>query len=293
MKMLIVLSMVGALAGCAMTQESLQPDGAAELWLPDLVSTANADVRITFSPDGQRMLWGVIGSQSSPEGWQILESVRAAQGWSTPRPVAFNSSANDFDPSFAPDGSGVYFFSNRDGGFGKDDIYFAPFDAKRGTYGEAVNLGASINTTGDEWAPVVSPDGERLLFATDGRGGKGKHDLFISERQAGAWGVAANLEALNSVNEDFDATFLHDGRSIIFSSGDLEGSVALYFAPARGESYGRRKRLPKAVNATEPEAWTFGPSVAANEKGYLYFTARRANGKGRMDIYRIAYRLDP
>ena len=66
-------------------------------------------------------------------GWDIYESQRSGDGWSAPRAVSFDSSANDFDPSFAPDGSGVYFFSNRDGGFGKDDIYFAPFDARTGT----------------------------------------------------------------------------------------------------------------------------------------------------------------
>ena len=138
----------------------------AQLWLPDVVSTPKSEVRITFSPDGKRMLWGAIGWSSGPGnaggGWDIYESERSASGWSTPRVVSFNSAANDFDPSFAPDGSGVYFFSNRDGGFGKDDIYFAPFDARTGRYGAAENLGAAINSAGDEWAPVVSADGKRL-----------------------------------------------------------------------------------------------------------------------------------
>jgi hypothetical protein len=102
----------------------------AQLWAPDVVSTAQSEVRVTFSPDGQRMLWGAIGWSGTPGttggGWDIYESERSDGGWSKPRIVAFNSTANDFDPSFAPDGSGVYFFSNREGGFGKDDIYFAP-----------------------------------------------------------------------------------------------------------------------------------------------------------------------
>ncbi|HVF18557.1 MAG TPA: hypothetical protein VNA21_16660, partial [Steroidobacteraceae bacterium] len=85
----------------------------AKLWLPDFVSTPNGEVRITFSPDGQRMLWGTIGWSGGVGGWDIFESVRNGDGWSQPAPVVFNSSANDFDPSFAPDGSGVYFFSNR------------------------------------------------------------------------------------------------------------------------------------------------------------------------------------
>lgn len=97
---------------------------AARLWLPDLVSTPNSEVRITFSPDGQRMLWGTIGWSGGLGGWDIFESRHGADGWGPPQPVAFNSTDNDFDPSFAPDGSGVYFFSNRSGGFGSDDLYY-------------------------------------------------------------------------------------------------------------------------------------------------------------------------
>src|SRR6185503_6845508 len=84
----------------------------AQLWLPDQVSTPKSEVRITFSPDGTRMLWGAIGWSEGPtkqeSGWDIYESQRSGDHWSKPRAVSFNSSANDFDPSFAPDGSGVY-----------------------------------------------------------------------------------------------------------------------------------------------------------------------------------------
>src|SRR5262249_59343057 len=116
----------------------------AQLWLPDQVSTPKSEVRITFSPDGKRMLWGAIGWRDG-SGWDIYESERTTGGWSKPHVVSFDSPANDFDPSFAPDGSGVYFFSNREGGFGKDDIYFAPFDKDTNRYGAARNLGGTIN----------------------------------------------------------------------------------------------------------------------------------------------------
>ena len=263
----------------------------AKLWLPDVVSTPNSEVRITFSPDGKRMLWGTIGWAGGAGGWDIYESVRQGDGWSTPKSASFNSPENDFDPSFAPDGSGVYFFSNRPGGLGKDDIYFAAFDRKSATYAAAVNLGDGVNSAGDEWAPVVSPDGRRLLFASDGRGGHGKHDLFIAHREGNQWTGARNVEALNSAEEDFDAAFLHDGHSIVLSRGDFEGTVVLYLARWADGRWQPPVRLGNAINSPEPDAWTFGPSISLHDSGALYVSSQRAEHRGKSDIYRIEYTL--
>jgi Tol biopolymer transport system component len=236
------------------------------------------------------MLWGAISWSTGAGGWDIYESERTASGWGAPHVVSFDSSANDFDPSFAPDGAGVYFFSNRDGGFGKDDIYFAPFDARNGRYGAARNLGAAINSAGDEWAPVVSPDGQRLMFASDGHGGRGKHDLFVAHRSGNKWDRVENLEALNTPDEDFDASFLHDGVSVIYTSGNFDNdAVALYVAQFRDGRFQTRERLPTTVNSQKQGAWTLGPSISPHEPGVLYFTSERADGRGRADIYRIEY----
>jgi hypothetical protein len=242
------------------------------------------------------MLWGAIGwggpGIDTAGGWDIYESERSAKGWSTPHVVSFNSASNDFDPSFAPDGSGVYFFSNRDGGFGKDDIYFAPFEARSGRYGAARNLGATINSPGEEWAPVVSANGKRLMFASDGHGGRGKHDLFVAHRSGADWGSIENLAALNTPDEDFDATFLHDGVSIVYTSGKFEGDeVALYAAEFRDGQFQPRVRLPAAVNSQKQGAWTLGPSISAHEPGVLYFTSEHEAGRGRADIYLIEYQM--
>jgi len=280
-----------AISCVSATPPRFETVGSHELWAPGIVSTARSEVRMTISPDGTHMLWGVLEWPEGPGKWEILESTKSEGGWSAPRVATFNSDANDFDPSFDPNGKGVYFFSNRAGGLGKDDIYFAPFDPATGHYGQPRNLGGNINSEGDEWAPVVSPDGAILLFATDGRGGSGKHDLFRAARKGDGWAAAVNIEELNTAAEDFDATFLHDGRSIVLSSGSFDGAINLYFAPWLGGKYGSRQLLDQEINSKEPDAWTFGPSIARNEPGVLYFTSHHAVNAGRADIYRIRYAL--
>ena len=260
---------------------------ATELVLPGLVSTPATEVKLTISPDGQRMLWGTAGWGDGQTGWDIYESVRQGGQWSAPAPVAFNSAANDFDPFFTHDGSAVYFFSNRSGGEGGDDLYRVAFDAARG-YGDAANLGPVINTPGDEWAPVVSFDGTRLLFSSDGHGGEGGHDLFIAGRKADGWGAPQPLGApVNGPAQDFDGAFVGDDATIVFASGELETEpyARLHVTRREGGGWSRPQALGPAVNCDG--GLTIGPSVSVADPAGLYLATGCRGGPGRMDVYRI------
>jgi hypothetical protein len=129
------------------------------------------------------------------------------------------------------------------------------------------------------------------MFASDGRSGKGKHDLYAARRSGDRWGEVRHLTELSSAEEDFDATFLHDGHSVVLSRGDLEKSVVLYLARFRDGHWEEPVQLDETVNSNEPDAWTFGPSIAAQDPGALYVTSQRAEKRGRADIYRIEYAL--
>jgi len=73
-----------------------------------------------------------------------------------------NSDADDTDPAISPHGDHLYFASRRTGNF---DLY-----RTRVATGEpqgVANLGAPINTPGNERAPALRMNGFDLLFATD------------------------------------------------------------------------------------------------------------------------------
>ncbi len=269
---------------------SLSFTGPAALYEKGRVSTASSEIRLAPSPDGQRLLWGSTNRPGGPGGFDIWECHKEPGGaWSEPRPVSFDSPENDFDPFVAADG--VYFFSNRPGGLGGDDIYFAPYDAATGAYGAALGLGPSVNSKGDEWAPTLGADGATLLFASDGRGGLGLHDLFTSRHANGAWQTAVAVPGVNGPDDDFDAAYLHDGHSLILTRKTKEQDGAdLYFAAWTSGRYAAPVKLGAEVNA--PAAWNLGPAIRAGEPGVLYFSSARADAAaGRMDIYQVPYAL--
>jgi peptidoglycan-associated lipoprotein len=81
-------------------------------------------------------------------------------------------------PSVASDES-IYFSADLPGGFGGKDIWVARKDKKGGRYIKQ-NLGADINTTGDELFPFIRND-SLLYFASNGHPGMGGLDLFLSK----------------------------------------------------------------------------------------------------------------
>lgn len=261
---------------------------SAALFMPGIVSSSNADVKITFSPDGTKMLWGGIDYIKGKKDMDIWISEKVQGKWSKPERAAFDSDSNDFDPSFSPDGSGVYFFSNRNGGFGGDDIYFVPYHTKTNKFGEAINAGNTINTSGDEWTPVTDPQGKYLYFSSNGRGGHGGQDLFKAKIIPHGFGKPVNLgDKINGRDDDFDLVVLHNGGLIFTSAKGKDKKADLYFSAKQKGGYSQPYKLPALINAAG--FWTFGPSVNPLEPGYLYFSSHLAESAGRTDIYKIKY----
>jgi hypothetical protein len=76
----------------------------------------------------------------------------------------------------------MIFTSNRPGGLGGYDLYYSIF--KNGNWSSPVNLGPEINTSSDEYRPVLGyhPDFTNffLMFSSNRPGGKGGFDLYFS-----------------------------------------------------------------------------------------------------------------
>lgn len=262
-------------------------DGPGDIvFLPGTVSTPAAEIRMAFSPDGTRMLWGAVGRDGPRDAQDIWESHREAGGWSAPMRVSFDTEAVEFDPAFSPDGSKLYFHSDRPGGHGGTDIYVADIDTKTGAFSTPRNLGPGINSKGEEWAPMPTRDG-RLIFASDGWGGMGEHDLFEARIEGSVQERPTNLgKGVNGPVTDFDGALSHDGGTLFFSSGSMDAEpedVRIYRSDrTKDGTWGPRKPI-----AAGCAAFAIGSSIDPNDPSHFYYAAKCDGGPGRMDIRRV------
>lgn len=107
-------------------------------------------------------------------------------------------------PSFATiNGQELLFFSSdRPGGYGNFDLYFAPHLGNL-EFGAVRNLGPVINTVGNEITPWFQPDSMLLWFSSDWHEGLGGYDVFYSEGQDVTWSQPVNARPpLNSSAND-------------------------------------------------------------------------------------------
>lgn len=95
-----------------------------------------------------------------------------------------NSAGQDGQPFLSDDSRELYFYSNRAGGFGGNDIWVASRTKAKDAWGAPTNLGPNVNSAAPETRPSLSSDGATLYFGTTRAApvGEGSSDVFVSTR---------------------------------------------------------------------------------------------------------------
>jgi len=157
-----------------------------------------------------------------------------------------------------------------------------------------VNLGPTINTTSNELAPAISPDGLSLYFDSDRPGGSGGRDIWVSQRAtvSAPWGAPVNLGTIvNSGTDDANPALSTDGHWLFFAGSRPGGFGAadLYrsFRADIHDDFGWQTptNLGPNVNTAANENGTGGYFDNAGHP-QLYFGSNRPGGPGLSDIYR-------
>ena len=103
----------------------------------------------------------------------------------------------------------------------QSDIYVSLKD-ENGDWGPAQNLGPVINTIHADRSAFLHPDMKTLYFSSDGHGGMGDLDVFVSKRMADScwdcWSEPVNLgKEINSANSDWGYQINTAGDKAYFS----------------------------------------------------------------------------
>jgi WD40-like Beta Propeller Repeat len=178
-----------------------------------------------FTPDGSsvyfistRSLNGVKGKDL--EIWRVDRDSAGTWGAPAHLPAPVNSPGAEWFPRPSADGW-LYFGSNRPGGFGGNDLYRARPD----TAGQwsVENLGDSVNTAGDEYEPLPTPDGRRMILMADGM-------LFETHKTATGWTKRTTLgPEINREGMVIGAVFSPSGRTLLFARDTKEPNSGEFF----------------------------------------------------------------
>jgi hypothetical protein len=180
----------------------LSADGLQLYFMEYLPGGSNVDLWVSTRQTSERM----------PEGY-----------WDTPVNLGatVNSSSGDYTPSLSTDGLELYFSSDRSGGFGSWDLWVTTRPTVDDNWDTPINLGPTLNTSGEDNWPGISPDGLLLFFGSNRSGGSGSWDLYMARRATtkDPWGPPMNLgPVVNSTTWETGTKVSPDGSTLYFNS---------------------------------------------------------------------------
>lgn len=183
--------------------------------------TFNADRNnqsfITFARDGSVYFSSFRPTRSRPYLNIYQAARRNNELWEQSEPVpALQSDGFNAHPTLSPSGKFIVFSSDRPGGRGGIDLWIASKDAL-GEWQTPVNLGEALNSRDDEITPFFTGE-DSLYFASNGFGGKGGFEIFLSIRSGSKWLPPVPVNELNSEFDDSDFTVLPHNVGVFASN---------------------------------------------------------------------------
>ncbi|HER00293.1 MAG TPA: hypothetical protein ENO22_13215 [candidate division Zixibacteria bacterium] len=162
----------------------------------------------------------------------------------------------DGELSFSPDGSKVYFHSNRPENTGYNhtpyyddflDIYVA--EITDGEAGPAENLGPPVNSVYPDGEHALYPDGLTLYFTSLKPIGEGGADIWRSRLVGDTWTEPENLgPPVNSARDDLQPTFTVEGDTMYFASDrNILIGMAIYRSVRDGTAWGEPELVIQGI----------------------------------------------
>jgi len=214
--------------------------------LGQTINTKNWESQPSFASDGKTLYFI---RRRQPGGGQVQTDIYFSElkngTWSVAQPLPYNINTpyNEESVFIHPDNQTLYFSSDGHIGMGGMDIYMSRRQDD-GSWGDPVNLGYPINTSGQENSFNVAPSGAYAIIASDRDEGFGGMDLYRfdlpdnARPQSIAYLKGTVLDASNDapLAADFQLLNVETNDTIAQSISDSKNGEFLVVLPA-GEEY--------------------------------------------------------
>jgi hypothetical protein len=206
-------------------RDSTDADWAPPDNLGTVVNSPDDELSPCISADGLELYF--ISNQPGGYGsMDIYMTARATMNdpWGQPVNLGPKVNSPNFDtcPWISSNGLELYVQSNRSGGYGGFDIYVSRRTTANDPWNDSVNLGPVVNSTYNDAAPSLSPDGLLLFFQDFGTlrpGGYGDGDMWMARRASlsDPWDPPVNLgSVVNSATQENSPKVSPDGSTLYF-----------------------------------------------------------------------------
>jgi len=255
------------------------------------INTPENEGAQVISQDGSELVFTGCNRPGGFGSCDLYISYKTNEGWSEVTNLGGTINTEDWEsqPCLSPDKRDLYFTSRRPGGFGGSDLYVSHLQPN-GKWSKPENMGAGINTPGDEACPFIHADNQTLYFTSDGLPGYGDEDLFLVRKQPdGTWGKPENLGyPINTINREGTLFITADGQTAYYASdrSDSKGGLDIYsfemrpdIRPiktlwVRGKVFDKKTNvgLPSSIELTDVATKQLLSKVQTDEQGNYLVT---------------------
>ena len=173
----------------------------------------------------------LFNTYKSDKKYKVAVSKKFLDDWEDPQPlkVSLPDYSGPIGMYMHPTEEILMVSMNAKDSFGKEDLYVVLKDSL-GNWGEAINLGRTINSAEFEISPFLSADSQTLYFASKGHPGYGNADIYISKRLYNTWTVWSKPMNVGKPinNEFFNAYLITNDDNYFFSSNKNKKYSNLY-----------------------------------------------------------------
>ena len=169
----------------------------------------------SVSANGQQaMVINIYNRDGTIDPMGCSLSKRTRMGWSAPVQQQIKDFVNldkeHVDFFLSTSGKALLMAVERPDGLGGQDMFVSfPVPDVPNAWTKPKSLGVNVNTAGSDFAPFLASDDKTLYFASEGRGGYGKSDIFYTKRLDDSWTNWSPPRNMGPVvnSPDFDAYY--------------------------------------------------------------------------------------